>query len=142
MKCLNCGYLSRSGTCDVCDSVNKEVPDKKVYRIRKVSDKQREVKKKDQEFYKECWEKSNKKCEECGVWLGLVMKPEFISHIESKGAYNHFRHDIRNYNILCLEHHTQWETGDRENMKIYPKNKEIMEQLIKEYYSIKNLKLK
>ena len=36
-------------------------------------------------------------------------------------------------NVLCPEHHSQWENGDREAMRIWEKNKKIIEKLKKEY---------
>ena len=108
---------------------------KKRSRINPVSEKQKSVKAKDQEFYKQRFYYSERKCEECGLHLGNVYKPAFISHILSKGAYNRFRFDERNINILCQDCHHIWEFGEKEKMKIYKSNRDLMDKLIREYYT-------
>lgn len=88
---------------------------------------------KDIDFYKESWEarqdwKGGCVCEECRVYLPAYSSA-FVSHILSRGAYPEFAHNKKNYNILCLKHHNQWETGDRESMSIYEKNQKIIQEL-------------
>ncbi|MFA5298317.1 MAG: hypothetical protein WC389_08945 [Lutibacter sp.] len=84
-------------------------------------------------FYDFCWKHLPHYCEECGIGL-LHFAPIFISHILSKGAHDPIRFDIRNVNILCPEHHRQWETEKKEQMGIYEKNQETIEKLKHEYY--------
>ena len=85
-----------------------------------------------EKFYKWCWEHKQHICEEC-------MKPlhsysaTFVSHILTRGAYPEMAHDCRNVNILCFNHHNQWENGDRESMRIYEKNQNTIQELKKEY---------
>ncbi len=86
----------------------------------------------DNDFYLECFKQSDHKCEECGTEL-----PDFFlddnfnvaarwrySHVIPKSIASHLRRDINNINHLCLEHHTQWDFGDKKSMNIYEKNKE------------------
>lgn len=95
---------------------------------RKASTKRLE---KDEAFYEECFNVSNHKCEECGCNLptefrdseGNVNARYRYSHIIAKSIAPELRHDVENINHLCLKHHTQWDHGDKENMKIYEKNK-------------------
>ena len=63
-------------------------------------------------FYEYCWEHRVPMCEECG-------KP--------------LRNYSRNVNILCFEHHKQWETGKKEEMRIYKKNLRTVEILRRDY---------
>ena len=102
--------------------------------IRKVSSKQRLVKKKDQLFYEECFNESNKKCEECDIELGEKYKPIYVSHILTKNSYPSLRHYKLNVNILCELHHHIWEFGDRKAMKIYEGNRLRMDDMISKYY--------
>ena len=77
------------------------------------------------------------KCEECGKSLPSVFKDREgninaifqFSHILTKSAFPEFRHDQRNFNRLCFEHHQQWEFGERKTMKIYESNQLIIEQI-------------
>tara|TARA_R110001632_G_scaffold179769_1_gene299712 strand:- start:344 stop:850 length:507 start_codon:yes stop_codon:yes gene_type:complete len=86
----------------------------------------------DEAFYEECFNLSNHKCEECGVQLptefrddeGNVNARWRYSHIVAKSIAPELRLDVSNINHLCLSHHTQWDHADKENMKIYKKNKE------------------
>jgi uncharacterized protein YecE (DUF72 family) len=99
----------------------KATPKKNVERI-----------KKDEIFYEECFNLSNHKCEECGTQLptefrndeGDVNARWRYSHIVAKSIAPELRHNTNNINNLCLKHHTQWDHGDKENMKIYNKNKD------------------
>lgn len=86
----------------------------------------------DELFYEECFNNCKKhECEECGAELpnyfrdgeGKVAARWRFSHIFPKSTHPHLRHKVENINHLCLKHHTQWDFGDKENMKIYDKNK-------------------
>ena len=90
-----------------------------------------------QKFYKKAWEGATSTmgmhfCEECHLPL-REYSATFVSHILSRGAHPEMAYDLRNYNILCARHHEQWENGDREKMRIWQRNKGIIEQLKKEY---------
>lgn len=85
-----------------------------------------------EKFYRWCWEHYPHYCQE-------TMRPlkqfsaTYISHILTRGAHPEMAHDPRNVNILCFEMHNRWEVGDRENMRIYVSNQQIIEKLKKEY---------
>jgi hypothetical protein len=96
----------------------------------------------DEETYKKVYNSSEKRmgfafCEECGKILsnsfrdssGKIVNRFQYSHILSKGAFPEYRHNTLNFNILCQDHHQQWETGDRKSMKIYEKNQKVIEIL-------------
>lgn len=75
-------------------------------------------------------------CEECGKPLRQYSSC-YISHILSRGANADMGYDLRNFNLLCFEHHQQWENGDRKKMRIYNKNLKTINELKKDYYGIK-----
>lgn len=86
-------------------------------------------------FFRWVWDNKPHQCEEC-------LKPlrnysaVYCSHILTRGAYPEAAHDARNINILCFEHHNQWENGDKSKMRIYPGNIRIIELIKKEYGSL------
>lgn len=83
------------------------------------------------------WVRDNKphRCEEC-------LKPlrnysaVYCSHILTRGAFPEAAHDARNINILCFEHHNEWENGNRERMRIYPANMRLIELMKAEYQQL------
>lgn len=83
-------------------------------------------------FFHWVWEHKPHICEEC-------MKPlyrysaVYCSHILTRGAHPEMAHDPRNINILCFNHHNQWENGNRERMRIYPANQRIIKELMEDY---------
>ena len=83
-------------------------------------------------FFKWVWEHKTHYCEEC-------MKPlrgysaVYCSHIITRGSHPEIAHDPRNINILCFEHHNQWENGKRERMRIFPGNEKIIKELMQDY---------
>lgn len=83
-------------------------------------------------FYRWCWEHRPHLCEECGRPL-RGYSAVYVSHILSRGAYPEMAHDARNVNILCHACHSTWENGNREGMRIYPKNEKTISKLKKEY---------
>lgn len=87
-----------------------------------------------QRFYRWCWEHKSHICEECMRPL-REYSATYVSHILTKGAHPETAHDPRNVNILCFNHHNQWENGNRESMRIYLGNARTIEQLKKEYGS-------
>lgn len=84
----------------------------------------------DEVFYQTAWKIKPNYCEECGLYLSKFSRA-FISHILTKGAHDPLRNHLDNFNKLCLEHHNQWEFGDRKSMKIYEGNQLIIEKLLK-----------
>ena len=94
----------------------------------------------DEAFYKQSFDLSDHKCEECGCRLPTEFRDEEgnvnarwrYSHIVAKSIAPELRHDVNNINHLCLKHHTQWDHGDRMTMKIYEKNKKRLPKYFKE----------
>lgn len=85
-----------------------------------------------EKFYRWCWLHKPHICEECMRPL-TQYSATYVSHILTRGAHPEMAHDPRNVNILCFKHHSQWENGKRENMRIFASNQLIIEQLKKEY---------
>ena len=93
----------------------------------------------DIKFYKYCWSVLDHYCQESGLYL-REYSAVYISHILSRGAYPEMRWDIRNVNILSFKAHQLWEFGtneQKENMKIWTMNNEIMNCLKTEYQGLK-----
>lgn len=85
-----------------------------------------------EKFYRWVWKRKEHFCEECGKPL-RAYSSAYVSHILSRGAYPEMAHDPRNINMLCVEHHHQWEFGDRKSMRIYNKNIKLIEHLKTDY---------
>ncbi len=135
MRCPTCSYLNKGkGKCQVCDFQMTAEVIKKPYRIPKKSEKQVDVKKKDIAYYKQCFQYSNRRCEECNLYLGDEWKPEFVSHIIAKNVIPDLRYDERNHTILCFDHHFQFDFGDKTKMKIYKATELIRQELTLEHY--------
>lgn len=83
-------------------------------------------------FYRWCWTHLPHFCSECLRPLHQY-SATYVSHILTRGAHPEMAHDPRNVNILCFHHHSVWENGARENMRIYRQNQLTIEQLKKEY---------
>lgn len=87
-------------------------------------------------FYRFCWDHYPHICSECMRPLHQY-SATYVSHILTRGAHPEMAHDCRNVNILCFSHHSVWENGDRQNMRIYPGNLLTIEQLKREYRNAK-----
>lgn len=85
-----------------------------------------------QKFFHFVWLHKYHYCEECGRPLPEY-SATFCSHILSRGAHSEMATDPRNINILCFNCHQQWETGEREKMRIFEKNQKTIELLKSEY---------
>ena len=68
-------------------------------------------------------------CEECGVSLGNRFNPYNVAHIISKGSNPAFRCDMRNFVLLCAEHHNQFDCEARSEMKVFERTEEIRRRL-------------
>lgn len=80
-------------------------------------------------FYKWMWEHKKHYCEECLKPL-YNYSSVYISHIITKGSHPILAYDPRNINILCFEHHNQWEHANtRKGMRIYQENLEKIKVL-------------
>ena len=78
------------------------------------------------------WENKPHYCEECMRPLAEY-SAVYVSHILTRGANPDMSHDPRNVNILCFRHHSEWENGAREQMRIFAKNQLTIEELKKDY---------
>jgi len=103
--------------------------------------KRAEIMGRDREVYREVFDSCfTHKCEECGKPLptefetedGIMLTPSRYSHILPKSTYPEFRHDVRNFNNLCIDCHQIWEFGDKTKMVIYEKNTKTIDELIHE----------
>lgn len=88
-------------------------------------------------FFRWVWEQKPHRCEEC-------MKPlanysaTYCSHILTRGAHPEMAHDPRNINILCFQHHCNWEDNTkRKDMRIYRPNLSRIELLKNDYQCLK-----
>jgi len=113
-------------------------------RIKQRSAKSAEVLRADEQTYEAVLERhlnnnwSRCSCEECGQELldyfrdeeGKIVQRWRYSHILTKQAYPELRHNVDNFNILCIHHHNQWEFGDKKSMKIFGENSKKFPQLL------------
>lgn len=83
-------------------------------------------------FFRWVWGNKTHYCEECLRPL-KDFSAVYCSHILTRGAHPEMAHDPRNINILCFQHHNQWENGDREKMRIYSGNQLIIKELLDDY---------
>ena len=90
------------------------------------------VRQADSRFFHWIWKNKPHICEECGKPL-TIYSATYISHILSRGAYPEMANDPRNVNILCAEHHNKWHTHKRQEMRVYEANRQIVEELKKDY---------
>ena len=85
-----------------------------------------------EKYYRWNWDHKPHYCEECLRPLHNY-SAVYVSHILSRGAHPEMALDPRNNNILCFEHHNQYEFGDRGKMRIFAKNQKTIEKLKTEY---------
>lgn len=92
-----------------------------------------------QRFFRWVWDHKPHRCEE-------TLRPlpnysaTYCSHIMTRGAHPEMAHDPRNINILCPEMHDKWENGQREKMRIFGPNIQLIERLRREYMSLATFK--
>jgi len=76
------------------------------------------------ELFKKIYDQRGPYCEECGKYVEF--DPSIFSHRHSKGAHPGLRLDPDNIDVLCWDHHQQWEFGKkRKEMKIYNNGRKI-----------------
>ena len=109
----------------------------KIYRIPKVSKKRaarieqdKELLKKDKEFYKEIYLASPHICQNCGCKLPKEPSNFMFHHLLEKRNYPQFRHTPENIMLLCLECHSKAETNIDFAPKIAQRRKETEKLLI------------
>jgi sugar phosphate isomerase/epimerase len=98
--------------------------------LKKVSPKRKQVQELDRELWARVWADRKHVCEECGVGLGNEPLPHFFSHILTKQAHPKLRHVDEVIQLLCYEHHAQWEFGKRSEMRTYKLNQERIQDLL------------
>ena len=133
------GLRYSTGKCSECGLekiITKNLPSGKycvmcnIERLEKKKDKTKSQSKKKLllEYYRKAWDNSPKVCEECGVVL-KGYSATFVSHILARGSHPELALHPLNHNILCYEHHHQWEFSDRTKMKIFNKNQLTINKL-------------
>lgn len=95
----------------------------------------------DNDVYRQVFNSRSCDCEECGKNLneefedeeGNVIARHTYSHIVPKSIAPELRHNINNFNRLCLECHVRWENGDKENMRIFLKNVKLFPEYLEKW---------
>ena len=71
------------------------------------------------DVFKEIWMEREHVCRECGRYLSDPPSPSNFSHYLPKSIYPKLKLVKENIDLLCLQHHYQWDFGDKFKMKIY-----------------------
>ena len=104
--------------------------------MRKISDKQKEIKKQLNKVYKEIAEERAAYCEGCG----RSDVPLSHSHIIPRSRRGDLVCDKKNIQYLCLSLgervgcHSKWESRDKDKLLCYHKNLEYVLEVDTEYY--------
>ena len=138
MLCDQCNKLRLGSDVKGRDGIQRTLV--RSIKPRGISDKGLKMIKADELFYEVVWKTKPHECEECELFLGYDFRDSNgkvadrfrYSHILGKGRYPMFRHRLENMNLLCLKHHQEWETGDQTKMRIYSKNKIVINRLYAE----------
>lgn len=146
-RCADCQYIKNNGISRYERYREKQkIKVNKIYKLKRKflktskNDKREEVLKKDELVYEEVFNLKKPFCENCHRKLNNIFRDEEgniiaryqYSHILTKGGFPLLRHNVKNFNRLCLNCHYIWEFGDRENMRIFVQNEEIREELLRE----------
>lgn len=95
----------------------------------KITLKKVKAKKGQSDVFFEIWNERPHICAECGRPLSQAL-PSVFSHYLPKGKYPNLKLCKQNIDLLCYEHHYQWDFGDRKSMKIYDENRiQLLKQL-------------
>jgi len=84
------------------------------------------------EMFMEIWKERKHVCANCGKKLGNKPQPIFFSHILTKGRTPELRLNKDNIELLCPEHHMEWETGDLETKRNFTWSK-TKKQIVREH---------
>ena len=133
-------FRGEKGTCRHCQQP-RWIVNKRRYACQSCNEKLKKAaritpsrQERNQDYYHEKWNSvpDPHYCEECGKYL-KEYSAVYISHILPRSAYPELAWDLRNSNILCWTDHNRWEDpGKRIHMRIYKKNKIIIQTLLKE----------
>lgn len=141
-QCKVCGqekYMFSKGRCKSCAQIDyarayqekqREEAKKKKKPFLSPTKKHKEAKDAERIAMAAFWKtqqdwKGDCHCAECGQNLGKEMNPYNVAHIISKGANSSFRCDLRNFILLCADHHNQFDAGSREAMNVYAMTEKI-----------------
>lgn len=83
-------------------------------------------------FYRWYWDnyQGERCCEECGMPLRSY-SAVFVSHILTRNGHRHIAYDPMNINLLCFEHHRQWEQQHlARKLRIYKSNQVRIDKLL------------
>lgn len=142
--CSNCNYIRLHGESRFDTEIRKASKKRLEHKIYKkgynsinIERKRVLTLQKDRETYYKVFVSNPNLCQECGVSLNSVFEDEQgkilnvwqYSHIISKAAAPHLRHNYKNLQRLCFSCHQQWEFGDRTQMKIYGENLVTIQKL-------------
>jgi DNA segregation ATPase FtsK/SpoIIIE-like protein len=97
-----------------------------------VSDKQKEIDKLDEKFYRQIWNTRKHVSEVGGEALPEKMERWFMSHILCKKLYPHYRHNPENLLLMTKPEHTKWDHGIPHGEK-WEKVKLLRDRLREEY---------
>jgi hypothetical protein len=100
--------------------------------INAVSDKQKDLNKADDKFYREIWRERPHVSELSGEELGDKMERFFMSHVLCKKLYPHFRHLKKNIVLMTKHEHVIYEFSVPVGPK-WEKVKKLKEELLQEY---------
>jgi hypothetical protein len=145
--CKACGkerYIFSKGRCKECS--NKEYAAKRQAKLKEkmssgktkkpktVTKRHKEAKDAERVAMRAFWETKRDVqgfayCAECGCNLGGEFNPYNVAHIISKGSNPAFRCDMRNFILLCADHHNEFDGGKRTEMKVYERTEEIRDKL-------------
>ncbi len=100
--------------------------------INQVSEKQKEIDRLDEKFYKEIWRTRPHVSEVSGADLPARMERWFMSHILPKKLYPHYRHNPENILLMTKAEHTMWDHGIPHGDK-WQKVKDLRDRLRDEY---------
>lgn len=140
--CETLQYLFSKGKCRQCAAIDYKKPTSKPKKPILPTERHKKAKDAERLAMSAFWASQQDElgycyCKECELLgrsekqanLGFEMNPYNVAHIISKGANPSFRCDLRNFVLLCAEHHGQFDCGARSEMKIYEETEIIRQKL-------------
>lgn len=123
--CEDCNHIRLHGKTKIKSSFQKS---------KGVGNKRKNQIEKDEETYEEVFREKPYKCENCGAPLptkfrdeeGKVIARFQYSHILSKGAWPQYRNKSWNIMKNCLSCHGEWDFGEKQQMPVYKKCKQLI----------------
>lgn len=140
--CETLQYLFSKGRCQKCASKDYKKPTSKPKKAILPTERHKKAKDAERLAMSAFWASQQDElgycyCKECELLgrsekqanLGFEMNPYNVAHIISKGANPSFRCDLRNFVLLCAEHHGDFDCRKRTEMKIYEETEAIRQKL-------------